>query len=317
MNTALATLAPVSLPICTTDSVIEAWLAGRKGTTLRTYSEAIADFAKFLHVRDGAGAVEALISADHGNANRVALGYRAQMTERGLAASTINLRLSALKSMVKVARQIGRVTWSLDVDGVRSEAYRDTRGPGLDGWRKMLAEARQLATTTEGKRDLALVRLMHDLGLRRGECVALDLGDVDIDGGTVSIVGKGYTDSTRLTLSRPALEALRDWVNVRGDQAGALFVRLDRAAGGELERLTGDSVNRIVIELGEKAGLSRRVTAHALRHQGITRALDLTGGDVRKVQRFSRHAKLETLMKYDDARRDDAGALARLLGEDD
>jgi hypothetical protein len=43
----------------------------------------------------------------------------------------------------------------------------------------------------------------------------------------------------------------------------------------------------------------------------------LAGGDVRKVQRFSRYAKLETLMLYDDARRDDAGHLAAALGNDE
>jgi integrase/recombinase XerC len=44
--------------------------------------------------------------------------------------------------------------------------------------------------------------------------------------------------------------------------------------------------------------------------------LDLANGDVRKVKRFSRHAKLETLLRYDDNRRDEAGAIAKLLGED-
>jgi hypothetical protein len=37
---------------------------------------------------------------------------------------------------------------------------------------------------------------------------------------------------------------------------------------------------------------------------------------VRKVRRFSRHAKLETLLRYDDNRTDEAGAIARMLGED-
>jgi integrase len=55
---------------------------------------------------------------------------------------------------------------------------------------------------------------------------------------------------------------------------------------------------------------------HELRHQGITRALDLVGGDVRRVQRFSRQANLETLLRYDDHRRDEAGAIAQLLSED-
>jgi len=62
--------------------------------------------------------------------------------------------------------------------------------------------------------------------------------------------------------------------------------------------------------------VARRTTPHGLRHQGITRALDLAHGDVRKVRRFSRHAKLETLLKYDDNRVDEAGAIARMLSED-
>jgi integrase/recombinase XerC len=315
MNTALATLPAATIPICTTDAILQAWLAGRNASTLAAYRADMVDFARFLHVSSEWAAAEALVRCDHGTANRVVLGYRASMTERGLSAATIGRRLAALRSMVKIARTIGRITWSLDVESPRSESYRDTRGPGPDGWKKLVGEAKADASTPDGKRDLALIRLMHDCGLRRGECVALDL--VDVDEGTVAIVGKGHTEKTRVTLSRPAREALAAWLAVRGDEAGPLFVRLDRASGGGLQRLTGHSVGRMVRDLGKDAGLTRSVRAHGLRHQGITRALDLTGGDVRKVQRFSRHAKLETLMRYDDARRDDAGQLARLLGEDD
>jgi integrase/recombinase XerC len=68
--------------------------------------------------------------------------------------------------------------------------------------------------------------------------------------------------------------------------------------------------------VGRRAGVARGTNPHGLRHQGITRALDLAKGDVRRVRRFSRHAKLETLLKYDDNRVDEAGAIARMLGED-
>ena len=68
--------------------------------------------------------------------------------------------------------------------------------------------------------------------------------------------------------------------------------------------------------LGLRAGRARGTNPHGLRHQGITRALDLAHGDVRKVKRFCRHAKLETLLRYDDNRRDKAGTITRLLGED-
>jgi integrase/recombinase XerC len=317
--TALALIAtpnPILLPMARKADVFASFLDGRKQSTLEAYQDDLRDFARFLYVEGPEAAVEALVSCDHGDANRVALAYRAQMTERGLAAATIARRLATLRSMVKVARQIGRVNWCLDVESPKSEPYRDTRGPGLDGWRKMKAAGR-CASTAKGKRDLALIHLMHDLGLRRGECVAMDLGDVDLEAAEVAIIGKGKTEKIRLTLSRPALEALRDWLSVRPAGDGPLFVRLDRAANGTPGRLTGDSVCSMVHALGRAAGLSRATRPHGLRHAGITRALDLTGGDVRKVQRFSRHAKLETLLLYDDARRDDAGGVAKMLGEDE
>ncbi len=83
------------------------------------------------------------------------------MTERNLAAATIARRLSALRSVVTVSRQIGRIARSLDVDGPKSEPYRDRRGPGLDGWRRLLRKAAELATSPRGKRDLTLLHLMH------------------------------------------------------------------------------------------------------------------------------------------------------------
>ena len=61
-------------------------------------------------------------------------------------------------------------------------------------------------------RDLALIRLLHDLGLRRAEAVALDLESIDLAGGTVEVVGKGKTDATRLTLPDPTRDALAAWL---------------------------------------------------------------------------------------------------------
>jgi len=308
-----------ALPACTTEDVVRSFLEGRNPRTMQAYAFDLGDFARFVGATDAAAAVEGLLAAGHGSANRIPLAYRAHLAKRGLATATIARRLSALKSMVKVARQIGRVTWALDVDSPRSEPYRDTRGPGDEGWRLILAAANAGATTPRGKRDLALIRLMRDLGLRRGECVALDLGDVSLDNvpATVSIIGKGRTEPESLTLPPKPREALREWIAARGNEPGPLFLRLDPGSRAPGERLTGDAVCRMVRGLSRRAGLGVEARPHGLRHQGITRLLDLVHGDVRKVQRFSRHAKLETLMRYDDARRDDAGNLAQTLGEDE
>jgi integrase/recombinase XerC len=306
--------APRSLALVGDVDLVAAFLAGRKPTTLAAYKADLADFAKYLGTRDAGSAVELLVSGSAGQANVVAMGYKAHLVDRKLSPATIARRLAALRSMVKLARTLGRVAWSLEVESPRVETYRDTRGPGREGWRSMLAEAKA-GDSPKALRDLALIRLMHDRGLRRGEAVGLDLADVDLEGGTIAVVGKGRTQSERLTVSDPTRRALAAWIAARGDAPGPLFIRLDPGGLG-LERLTGRAVHLIVGGLGRRVGLSRPVKPHGLRHEGITRALDASGGNVREVRKFSRHAKVETLLKYDDARVDVGGALSRLISED-
>jgi hypothetical protein len=159
--------------------------------------------------------------------------------------------------------------------------------------------------------------------------VTLGSGSV-LEARSVTLLGPGLVDLARRRprsagglagrldgLNAPTAAALADWVEARGEWPGPLFVRLDRAAGpGHPTRLDAGNAARASKALGRRAGLARGTNPHGLRHQGITRALDLAGGDVREVKRFSRHATLETLLLYDDNRRDEAGAIAKLLGED-
>ena len=83
-----------------------AFLAGRNPRTLRAYASDLADFARFVHARDASAAVELLLSGGAGRANAMALAYKADLVGRELAAATIARRLAALRSMVKLARQM-------------------------------------------------------------------------------------------------------------------------------------------------------------------------------------------------------------------
>ena len=73
--------------------------------------------------------------------------------------------------------------------------------------------------------------------------------------------------------------------------------------------MTGSSVYRLVRDLGSAVGVKAR--PHGLRHAAITEALDVTRGDVRAVQRFSRHRDVGVLSAYDDSRQDLGGEVAR------
>jgi integrase/recombinase XerC len=71
----------------------------------------------------------------------------------------------------------------------------------------------------------------------------------------------------------------------------------------------------MVDAVAKAAGINKKLSPHRIRHSGITAALDATGGDVRKVQKLSRHANLNTLMIYDDNRLNVQGEISDLLAD--
>jgi len=297
------TAAPLGAPGA---GLIDAWLAGRTARTLEAYRADLEDFRAFTGTPSVGAAAERLLTGGHGPANALALAYRASLHERGLASATINRRLAALRSLVGFARTVGLVPWALDVRNERLEPYRDTRGPGRAGVRRLFAAAERRADP-KGLRDRAILRLLYDLALRRAEVVGLDRADVDLTGGTVAVLGKGRSAPARLTLPAPTGAALDAWLAVRGDAPGPLFGPLARTA--HEGRLSAGGLYRIVRALGRSAGVP--VRPHGLRHAAITEALDLTGGDLRAVSRYSRHRDLRVLTFYDDSRADLAGEVAR------
>jgi integrase/recombinase XerC len=291
-------------------SLIEAFFASKSKVTLRAYDRDLRDFQDFIQAPSLEAAAKRFLSVGQGPANALALSYKAHLLRENLAPATINRRLAALRSLVALGRVVGVCSFSLEVDPLKVQALRDTRGPGHEGVKKMLS---LLVSRTDKKarRDYALLRLMFDLALRRGEVVSLDVEHLELASGGLWVLGKGRTQRQRLTLPTATQDALRAWMKERGESDGSLFYALDPCAYGK--RLTGEGIRRVVKKLGTAAGI--KVRPHGLRHASITRALDVTR-DLRKVQRFSRHQSLEMLKIYDDAREDFAGEVAVLVAQD-
>lgn len=153
------------------------------------------------------------------------------------------------------------------------------------------------------KRDYAILRLLWDNVLRRSEISQANVKDFDPVAKTLRIYGKGRGTQTQIiSLSAVATAALEQWLKARGwvKASDSLFIALDRVSYGH--RLTGTAIYKIVRSCAQDAGIIKLLSPHRIRHSGITAALEATGGDVRKVQKFSRHSNLNTLMIYDDNR---------------
>lgn len=313
MDNALTLRPSFSIPTTAADPsrLVGAFFAKFQGRTLAAYRQDLEDFRAFVGAASTDEAARVLLSRGHGPANELALAYKAHLVDRALAPATVNRRIAALRSVVKLARHLGMIVWKLEVSNEKVRSYRDTRGPGVGGFRALLAAVD--GNHAKACRDLALLHLLYDLALRRAEVVGLDVSDVDLQGGTVAVLGKGRKQTERLTLPPVTRGALADWLRVRPDVLEGtrrpLFTNFDR--GGHAGRLTGTGLYLLVRGLGRKVGLV--VRPHGLRHAAITQGLELSNGNARAVCRFSRHARLETVMIYDDARRDLAGELAALV----
>jgi len=301
-------------------SLIDSFLSGRNERTIAAYRDDLKNFCSFLRLNTKVEsldeAAELTLSHGHGFANSIALKYKTHMVERGLAPATINRRLAALRSLVKLSRTLGMVQFSLEVENCKSQSYRDTKGPGKAGFRSMLEAVARSATTERRRlkaiRDTAILHLLYDLALRRGEVVNLDLEDVDLEAGTLAVMGKGKTQKINLTLPDETKNALSKWIEVRGEDPGALFVDMCPVFTKH-SRLGGIGLYLLIKKIGERAGI--RCRPHGLRHAAITTALELTNGNFQSVSRFSRHANVQTVVKYDDNRLDLAGNISSLVAK--
>jgi integrase/recombinase XerC len=294
-------------------NAVTLWLQGfRSENTRRAYKrelEAFVTFAMLDHLDTGAAWLLGLSEAD---AHKAVDLYRADKIARGNTPATVNRSMAALNSFATSARRGGFTSLRLEARGEKAEPYRDTKGPGLDGVRTMMAVAEHQPDRRKAARDVTIVLLAFGLGLRRAEIAALDIGDIDLQAKTLMILGKGKADRRPVTLPDEVCSALDEWLKFRrcSDPAAPLFTSVSRSSAKG--RLTGDGIYKLIKDdLGDKAGV--RARPHGLRHTAITAALDAFNGDFRRVRAFSRHSSLDIIRRYDDNNSDHGGQVAKTI----
>lgn len=272
------------------------WLRHEKKVsphTLEAYERDVRDFLNFItgHIakEPDLHSLEALRTADF----RAYLAYR--RTE-GLTATSLRRVLSSIRSFYKRQERD---------EYIHNPYLKTVRTPkaGVKLPRPLSAHDTRdlLESITDTKepywiqnRDAAVLTLLYGCGLRIGEALSLNYGDLPASN-TLTLVGKGNKE--RIV---PVLPAVREALNLYTEQCpysltsnGPLFV------GQRGKRLSARVIQLKMQTLRRNLNLPETATPHALRHSFATHLLE-GGGDLRSIQELLGHASLSSTQRYTD-----------------
>jgi site-specific recombinase XerD len=263
---------------------------GKSQSTIKQYRLALAHFARWLEERyDEPFDPAAVIPRD------VANWKTHQQTVERAAPATINQRLSAVSRFFQWALAVGQVR-SDPTSGVK-QLRLEQRAPGALNKKQTNRLLRQVGK--EGNvRDIALVTLLLETGLRVSEALALTSADVELNprSGAVTVRrGKGGQPRT-VPLTAEARRTLRDYL----DSLQPFELTTEGLWVGQRGHLTDPAgVYKLLKNYAFRAGLEPDlVTPHVLRHTFATRYLERNPGDLRGLAALLGHRSLDTVMVY-------------------
>ena len=145
-------------------------------------------------------------------------------------------------------------------------------------------------------RDRAMFELLYATGLRVSELVGLQRGDLQLDAGYLSTLGKGGKQRI-VPMGEAAMLELRRYVQHGRPQlekgSGTSLLFLNRSGRG----LTRQGFWKIIKRRAQEAGILKNITPHTLRHSFATHLLE-NGADLRAVQTMLGHADISTTQIY-------------------
>ena len=231
--------------------------------------------------------------------------WAAQLHGQGLGPRSIALELSVWRGLYRWLGRDALVALN-PVDGVRAPKAGKPLPKALPVDQAMaLADAplppNPRDTPALVALDQCIVELLYGCGLRVAELADLDLhassgavGWVDLDDASAQVLGKGSKRRV-VPVGKPALQSLRDWIEVR-----AQLARPDEPALLVNQRGTRITTHQVRVRLKARAlqaGLPTHVHPHMLRHSFATHLLQ-SSGDLRAVQELLGHANISTTQIY-------------------
>ena len=259
--------------------------------TNESYRRDLAVFLHFMSVHTGTATTLGTLKSVTVHDMRA---WMAHERKRGLSARSLARALSAIKSFYK---------WLGESEGFEPTAVLATRAPKFQARLPRPVDAKTIPTMIDtvsiqhetgwiSARDVAVVTLLYGCGLRISEALALNHGDLPLEG-VLQIRGKGGKERLVpiLPAATRAVDAYVQLCPFGGERDAPLFFG---TRGG---RLGPRPIQRVMEQARLQMGLPASATPHAMRHSFATHLLE-AGGDLRTIQELLGHASLSTTQAY-------------------
>lgn len=220
---------------------------------------------------------------------------------KNLKKITINYHLIALRSFLKfISKKDLAQTLQAEKIELADTDERQINFLSQEEVESLLSAPNQ--STLQGLRDHAVIETLFSTGLRVSELVNLQREEINLEKGEFSVLGKGGKARV-VFLSDKAKDALKKYLARRTDIDPSVFIRFGRKKNLDLDitqegkKLTPRTIQRIIHHYAIKAGITKPVTPHTLRHSFATDLLS-NGADLRSVQTLLGHSSVTTTQVY-------------------
>jgi site-specific recombinase XerD len=229
--------------------------------------------------------------------------YRAALEERGLAPSSINVRLSAIRKLAAEAADNGLLAPQLAaaigrVKGAKRHGIRTGNWLTRSQAEEMIALPARARATHKGKRDRALLCLLIGCGLRRDELALLTIEHIQQRDGRwtlVDLMGKGKRVRS-VPMPAWAKVAIDEWTAAAGIDRGRLLRAVNKGDRIVGEGMTAQSVFECVQRRGRLIGLEN-IAPHDLRRT-FAKLAHKGRSPLEQIQLSLGHASISTTERY-------------------
>jgi len=222
------------------------------------------------------------------------VAYLMELKKQGRSKSTVNRRLTSIRTFYKFLLREGKVKENPaeDIKSPRIEK-KDIEFLSIDEVNKLMTLPDE---SIKGIRDRAILELMYATGIRASELIDMKLDDLNMRMGFVKCTGE-HSKARIIPIGRPARHALEDYVYdarpvlLKNSTNEKLFVNY---AG---ESMTRQGLWKILKEYGEEAGLKIRLTPQVLRNSFAVHMLQ-NGADIKSIQELMGHEDIAATQAY-------------------